>query len=99
MTTINEVLKSIQNMSTEELLSINKALCATIKLRNAMKQIAAGSEFKVGDKVQFNQKRGGCVEIEITGFNRARTSAKGFESGNKMRTWTVSCNLLTKAAS
>jgi hypothetical protein len=96
-TTLRTIMTSFETCTTDELLSLNKALCATIKLRNAQKQIAASASFQLGDVVTFRSKRGMDVTMKITGFNRARTSAKGEVVGMPFQTWTVSCTLLKKA--
>jgi hypothetical protein len=91
-------------MTSDELLALNKIICDIIKSQRKMKLAVAGSSFGTGDIVSFYGKgrNAGIHYIKINTFNRARTSAVGYECNadgsapdRLTMKWTVANTLLT----
>lgn len=101
--TVAQIAAQMQNLSVDEMLALNKALCDMIKSKRRVQQAVVGSAFSIGDIVRFDGKRKGIKFIKIEGFNRARTAVVGYEVDpfTKQTTalatkWTVSNTLCSK---
>lgn len=103
--TISQILEAASQLSSEQQLALNKGLCEMIRSGRKIKAAVASGAFSIGDVVRFNAKRKGIKTMKISGWNRARTAAVGYEclagghqgDGPKIR-WTVATTLLSKVA-
>ena len=84
------VLNAIAKMNKDELYALNNIVVDAINTQNRAKQLAAKSQFSVGDKVSFVGKRG-YTEGQIEKINKVNIVLRcGYTR------WTVSPGLLTK---
>jgi hypothetical protein len=102
--TLSQLINAAAELSTEQQLALNKALCELIRSNRKVNAAIASGAFSIGDVVRFDAKRKGLKMIKITGWNRARTCAVGFECNNLgernplSTRWTVATTLLSKVA-
>ena len=102
--TISQLLNAAAELSTEQQLALNKGLCELIRSKRKLNATVASGNFSIGDVVRFDAKRKGMKVIKISGWNRARTCAVGYECSHDgtptaMPTrWTVATTLLSKVA-
>ena len=98
--TLSSLIASAAELSIEQQLELNKALCQLIKNKRRVEAVVVGSKFLPGQLVRFDAKTRGIKIIKIEKFNRAGTAVVGREHNAKgeqtstMR-WTVSVNLCT----
>ena len=104
MMTISQILEAASHLTPEQQLALNKGLCEMIRSGRRVQATVASGAFAIGDVVRFDAKRKGLKTIKISGWNRARTCAVGFEcdaKGEKLPMavrWTVATTLLSKVA-
>ena len=102
--TISQILEAASQLSTEQQFALNKGLCAMVRPRRTIAQIASGSAFVPGMIVRFDAKRKGIKMIRINKFNRAGTAVVGYEVDSKgdrlpmAPRWTVATTLCVKVA-
>lgn len=102
--TVAQLVQSAAQLTIEQQLALNKALCQMIKSGRRVQAAVAGSEFRIGDVVRFNAKTRGIRTIKIEKFNRAGTAVVGWEvdaQGVRIpfgTRWTVANTLCSKVA-
>lgn len=100
--TVAQLVQSAAQLTVEQQLALNKALCQMIKSGRRVQAAVAGSEFRIGDVVRFNAKTRGIRTIKIEKFNRAGTAVVGWEvdaQGVRLpygTRWTVANTLCSK---
>lgn len=97
-TKVQKIATQLHDLTSEELLTLNKYLCSIVKERNTVKRMQATIGFKVGDKVQFTDSRSGttrsCVVDKIKRVMIAVTETS--TSARPGLRWNVAANLLKK---
>lgn len=81
--TLSQILNAASDLSVEQQLALNKALCEMIKSQRRQKLALVGAAFRIGQIVRFNAKTKGMKSIKIEKFNRAGTAVVGFEVNTK----------------
>ena len=100
--TLSQLITAASDLSTEQQLALNKALCELIRSNRKVNAAIASGNFQIGDVVRFDAKRKGLKIIKISGWNRARTCAVGHECSHDGTPtpmgvrWTVATTLLSK---
>ena len=89
MNNINEIIQAVQNITNEEeLQALNSFIVDKLRLIHSQKQFAAAVQFKIGDQVRFDSRRG-PVEGTVIKINKKTIHVK-----DGMTTWKVSPSLL-----
>ena len=102
--TVAQLVQSAAQLTIEQQLALNKALCQMIKSNRRVQAAVIGAQFKIGDVVRFDAKRKGIKHIVVEKFNRAGTAVVGYEcypNGQLMTMgtrWTVANTLCSKVA-
>lgn len=94
MNKLANAMKSLEGLSNEELLKVNKVIVTIIKSERARKNQVISMTLKRNDKVKFNAKRRGIVHGTILEVKRTTASVMSTEG---MR-WKVALTLLEKVA-
>lgn len=81
--TLSQIIFAANDLTVEQQLALNKALCEMIKTKRRQTQAVIGAGFKIGQVVRFVTKSGQAKHIKIQKFNRACTSVVGFEVDEK----------------
>ncbi len=85
-----QVITQLKTMSDSELRALNSVLCDEIKHRHNLKNNLASAKLRVGDKVEFQSKRG-RIQGTVTQINPKTIHV---DEANGWMKWKVSPSLL-----
>jgi hypothetical protein len=85
-------MSKLNALSTEQLRVLNRAVVGILNTRNSNEAFEKSRQFRIGQTVQFRDKKGGVRKIVIERINTK--SVSGLEVGGYM-TWRVHPNLLS----
>jgi hypothetical protein len=88
------ILTKINSMNRKELDTFIDAAVARRKYLSSQANINAAMTFRIGDKVRFDAKRRGIIEITIESISGG--NLKGRQNGARGINWKVSSSLCTK---
>lgn len=81
MSNLTAAYTMLNTLTVSEMLELNKALCAKIRLKRQSEAVVKISKFNVGQVVTFFKsgrgRNAGTHFIKITGYNRAGTAIVG----------------------
>lgn len=86
-----EIINSLKGLRKEELLAINKVICALVANENKKDEAIKASTFNIGDNVYFIHK-GDKIQGVIEKINRLSVKVKTNGHG----TWSISPSYLRK---
>lgn len=89
-----EANKFLSNLTAEELLELNSLVVSKIKAMRSVKTAVAVAAFNVGDKVQFNNRKLGCVCVGVV----TKVKQKNIDVSTDRGVWIVGATLLQKVA-
>lgn len=94
MNKLANAMKSLEGLTSEELLKVNKVIVAIIKSERTRKNQVISMTLKRNDKVKFDAKRRGIIYGTI--IDVKRTAAHVMAADGKR--WRVALTLLQKVA-
>jgi post-segregation antitoxin (ccd killing protein) len=85
----------LRELSVDTLRALNTAVCAELRHRSARRQREAMAEYRVGEEVEFDDKRGRPTRATVLAFNRKTMTIR--EVGNPLQRWRISPTLVRPA--
>jgi len=99
-TTVDEILKALDECDEGALVIINSHCCDLIKHKRMTNNMNKIFEFKVGDRVSWenNRKKDKRYGETLTGviISKGRTKLKVRDDDHVTITWTIPANMVTK---